>query len=259
MKKILKYLEWLPFAIALGSLVIYLVYTIQLKINPAIIVTDSLISTLKTYLIIALVSLFIGLLIILIKKIYKLMNPQINTVQKETVVITNPNTEKVVIQEPKEERVIVKTEEKIINTNEPIIEIKKPKETIVIEKPQEEKVIIQEPKKETVIVQTEEKIVNNYNYKLDAVLCPECNNKISKKAAICPHCGILFDEEILKIIKKYDKRDYVYYKEKKKRSISIANIILTILFIILIFLICNMLYNKYNENIKNVYNTVTRK
>ena len=67
MKKFLTYLGWLPFAISLGALVIYLVYTIQIKLNPAIIVTDKLIGTLKAYLIIALVSLFIGLLIILIK------------------------------------------------------------------------------------------------------------------------------------------------------------------------------------------------
>ena len=239
MKKILRYLEWLPFAIALGSLVIYLVYTIQLKVNPAIIVTDKLISTLKTYLIIALVSLFIGLLIILIKKIYKLMNQDKIVTQKETVVI----------QEPIKETIVVEKQENVINTTEPIVEIKEP---------QKETVIIQEPKKETVIIQKEETINNNYNYKLEAVLCPECNNRISKKDAICPHCGILFDKEILKIIKKYDNRDYKYNK-RKKRFIQIANIILTILFIILILLICNVLYNKYNQNIKNVYNIVQRK
>ena len=53
MNKILKYLQWIPFAISLGALIIYIVYTIQIKMNPAIIVTDKLINTLKTYLIIS--------------------------------------------------------------------------------------------------------------------------------------------------------------------------------------------------------------
>ena len=197
MRKILKYLEWIPFAIALGSLVIYLVYTIQIKLNPAIIVTDSLINTLKTYLIIALVSLFIGLLIILIKKIRKL----------------------------------IYSDEKIV------------KETIVKEYkyPKEEKVVITETKKEDVI-------------KVKGVVCPECNNPISENAGICPHCGILFDDEIIKVIKKYEKG-----KNKRRPFSFVANVLLTILFLILIFLICNMLYNKYNENIKNINYIIQRR
>ncbi|MBQ9024237.1 MAG: hypothetical protein IJ105_03335 [Bacilli bacterium] len=227
MKKILRYLEWLPFAIALGSLVIYIVYTIQIKMNPAIIITDKLISTLKTYLIIALVSLFIGLLIILIKKIRKLMlSEQTEKVITTTTVTQTPTkTEKVVISETKN------NEEVKVLEKEPIIE----------------KNIIHEPIKQTQVV--EEKVVNNYTYKVKGIVCPECNNYISKNAGICPHCGILFDDEIIKVIKKYEKGKY---KVRKNPLVTIANILLTILFIILIFLICNMLYNKYNENLKNI-------
>ena len=219
MRKILRYLEWIPFAVSLGSLVIYLVYTIQIKLHPAIIVTDSLINTLKIYLIIALVSLFIGLLIILIKKIRRLMVPETN-------------------------KYIYKKEEKIVTTSDNDIKVVQTE-------------IKTEPKTE-VVSQTkviEETKVNNYTYKVNGIVCPECNNQISKNAGICPHCGILFDDEIIKVIKKYDKEKY---KIKRNPFIFIANMLLTILFIILIFLICNLLYNKYNENIKNINYMIQR-
>ena len=217
MKKIIRYLEWIPFAIALGSLVIYLVYTIQIKLNPAIIITDKLISTLKTYLIIALVSLFVGLLIILIKKIRKLIK-----VEKREEIYKE---EKVIINEPKKEEFIKAIEK------EPIEE-----ELILKEEP-----IIEEKK---------------YVYKVEGIVCPECNNPIAKHAGICPHCGILFDDEIIKVLRKYDKKEH---KKVGKPFTFIANILLTILFIILIFLICNMLYNKYNENLNKINYIIQRR
>lgn len=239
MRKILKYLEWIPFAIALGSLVIYLVYTIQIKLNPAIIVTDSLINTLKTYLIIALVSLFIGLLIILIKKIRKLIYSD-EKIVKETIVkeYKYPKEEKVVITETKKEDVIKVKEET-------------PIETTTIVKEQVEEPIKEEIIKETKIIEKEEPV---YKYKVKGVVCPECNNPISENAGICPHCGILFDDEIIKVIKKYEKG-----KNKRRPFSFVANVLLTILFLILIFLICNMLYNKYNENIKNINYIIQRR
>lgn len=214
MKKFIKYLKWVPFAICLGSLVIYLIYTIRIKLNPAIIVTESLISALNTYLIIALISLFIGLLIILIQKIYKLTK-QNNYIKEEKVVYTYPKEEKTIITEEKKDDVVTTKEEKIIE-----------KEPIVVK----EKVIIE-----------------------NGVNCPECNNKISKSAAICPYCGILFDKEILKVIKKYEKKEY-----KVNPIITIANILLTIIFIILILLICNYLYNRYNDNLQKISSIVQR-
>ena len=228
MKKIFKYLEWLPFAISLGSLVIYIVYTIQIKMNPAIIVTNKLIGTLKAYLIIALVSLFIGLLIILIKKIRKLMKSEETIIKEYTI----PKEEKVIITEPTKEEIITVTnnteEEKIYVKEEPVI--------------------------------TETKIYKEVNptYKVNGVKCPECNNNISKNAGICPHCGILFDDEIIKIIKKYEKEEIKIVKRKKSFSF-LANVILTILFIILIILVCNMLYNKYNQNLKNINYIIQRR
>jgi len=251
MKKILKYLEWLPFAISLGSIVIYIVYTIQLKLNPAIIVTDNLLNNLKTYLILSLVALFVGLLIILIKKIYRLMKTDTyieKTVTTKTInpinntkVVEETTTKTVVAEDIKEDVIKVVEKEPIIETKETIIK-KEPivEKTIVKEEPIIEKTIVEE----TPIVNIENK-----------VLCPDCNNIISRDAALCPRCGILFDDEIIKILEKYDKKKY---KPKKSRFVTIANICLTILFIILIFLICNMLYNKYNQNIKNVTSIIQR-
>ena len=194
MRKILRYLEWIPFALALGSLVIYLVYTIQIKLNPAIIITDKLINTLKTYLIIALVSLFIGLLIILIKKIRGLVKVE----KRENITKEEYSKEKVVISEPKKEVI----ERKIIK-----------EETLLEDEIKDRQInpIINEKK---------------YVYKVEGVVCPECNNPISKHAGICPHCGILFDDEIIKIIKKYDKKQN---NTPRKPFTFIANILLTIL------------------------------
>ena len=260
MRKIKKYLEWLPFAIALGSIVIYIVYTLQIKLNPSIIVTDKLISTLKIYLIISLVSLFIGLLVILIKKIRRLMliEPQENkykTLTKEKVVLSEPKVDNVITikeettleDELKKETTLADELKKEIVEKSPIIK-EEIKETIIepkVEEPyiKEEKIIYTEPKKE-------------YIYKVKGIVCPECNNPISKNAAICPHCGILFDDEIIKVLKKYDKRKY---KVKRRPLSTVANILLTIVFIILIFLICNMLYNKYNSNLKNISSIMQRR
>ena len=219
MKKYIRYIEWLPFAICLGALIIYLVYTIQIKMNPAIIVTDKLISTLKTYLIIALIALFIGLLIVLLKKIYILKHPSF-TLKK-----VRPKKEKVVLEKVKEEKIVTKED----NTIKEVVE-------------------------ETVYTIDDKK---DYTFKLDGVACPECNGLISKDAAICPHCGILFDEELLNFLERHKNKiskveKVKYVKSKPKLGVIIANICLIVLFIFLIFLVSNLLINKANENKNNI-------
>jgi hypothetical protein len=37
----------------------------------------------------------------------------------------------------------------------------------------------------------------DYYFKLDKVSCPDCSGLISKDAAICSHCGIVFDDKVL--------------------------------------------------------------
>ena len=84
--------------------------------------------------------------------------------------------------------------------------------------------------------------------------CPECGYPISKDAAICPHCGILFDEKVLGIIKSNEKK---LKNKNKKFSLKkfILDMFLILLFMILIFLVGNMLINKSAENYNNVNGT----
>lgn len=213
MKKLLNYLSFIPFAVCLGSLVIYIMYIIRIKINPSIIVTEKITSMLRVYLMISLISLFAGLLIILVKKIYNLLK------------VDNKRAKRKKIDEINKDKKIWKNDDafRVENISKSSFNL-------------EQKEIL----------------------KLDGRLCPECGGLISKAAAICPHCGILFDEEILRFLNKKEK---VNKKKVKKHNIKIviANIILIIVFIFLIFLISNMLLNKKAENNRNINQVVINK
>lgn len=237
MKKILKYLCFIPFAIFLGSIVIYLVYTVQIKLNKSIVVTDELMARLKTYLIIALVSLFIGLLVVLIKKIYNLFktDSKVEKVKKEkSKKVKEKNNEKIKKEKPKKEEVkndILKVKLTNPKLNGDVI-VGKLEDTM-----QDVEVYIDDKKE--------------YNFKLDGVSCPECGGLISKDAAICPHCGILFDDEVLRFLTKKEK-----VKHKKDKKVIIVNIFLIILFIMLILLLSNVIINKGKENKSNIHPVV---
>lgn len=230
MKKILKYLSFMPFAVCIGALVVYLINTVQIKLNNTIVVTNELTSRLKMYLIIALVSLFVGLLIILIKKIYNLF-------KKEN------KKEKVKKIKVKKEKKTKTKKEEITDENVLKVKITNPKlngDVIVgkLEDTMQDVEVYIDDKKE-------------YNFKLEAVACPECGGLISKDAAICPHCGILFDDEVLRFLSKKDKTK-VKVKSKKNKKVIIVNILLIILFIVLILLLTNVIINKGKENINNI-------
>ncbi len=227
MKKILKYLIWIPFALSLGSLLIYIINIVIIKMNPNAIVTEKTTITLKTYLLIALVSLFIGLFIVLIKKIYNLLT--INNMYK---------TKRKKIKKSKK----IKNEE-ISNKNDVL------KVQIANPEVKEDKIV----GKLTDTMQDVEIYVNNkkdYNFKLDGISCPECSGLISKDAAICPHCGILFDDAVMRVLS--NNTSLGVKKKKSGKKIIIVNILLIILFIFLIFLISNLIFNKGKENNNNI-------
>ena len=235
MKKILKKLCFLPFAVSISALILYLVYTIQIKLNNKIAVTDALTSRLKMYLIIALVSLFIGLLIILIKKIYNLF--------KTDTKVKKVKKEKMKKEKVKKEKKIKSKKEEIMDENILKVKLTNPKlngDVIVgkLEDTMQDVEVYIDDKKE-------------YNFRLEAVACPECGGLISKDAAICPHCGILFDDEVLRFLSKKDKTK-VKVKTKKNKKIIIVNVLLIILFIILILLLTNVIINKGKENTNNI-------
>ena len=127
-------------------------------------------------------------------------------------------------------------------------------ETKIVTEPKvEEKVVMAEPIIEEKIVHENKK---QYIYKLEGVVCPECGNSISSKAAICPHCGILFDEEIIKVIKKYEKGK-TKVRTKNSLMVTLANILLIILFIFLIFLIWNPIKARI-DNYRQTYEIIQR-
>ncbi len=230
MKKILNYISFVPFAVFLGSLVVYLVYILQIKINNSIIVTEELTNRLKTYLIIALVSLFIGLLIILIKKIYTLFMTSSKIEKEDKKKIKEKKSKKIKIQPERDDNVLkVKLIDPKMNGD---IIVGKLEDTM-----QDVEVYINDKKE--------------YNFKLDGISCPECGGLISKDAAICPHCGILFSDELLNLLTK-EKKGEKEVKHKKNKRIIIVNIFLIILFIILILLISNVIINKGKENKSNI-------
>ena len=219
MKKILNYLAWIPFAVCIGSLTIYIVHTVKIKFNPAIIVTDQTVSVLKTYLMIALISLFIGLLIMLVKKIYKLLKED----------------DKLILQDEKQKSVVLEEKDSILKTilNNAMSDTNEDKK--------ENKIII-------------EKTIE-YEFKSGFMLCHECGKKISKEAVICPNCGILYAKKILKVLNKYKKEEKtvnVERKPKKNPMVILANILLIILFLILICLVTNLVLNKAKENKVNI-------
>ena len=250
MNKTKNYLKFLPFAICLGSLLIYLIYTLYIKINPAVIVTDKLISNLKAYLIIALISLFIGLLIIFIEKIRNL-NPNITKEEKN-----------IKENDKKDEKIIIIKEEE--NNNKLNLKFDKQKKLKVISEKKKDNVIevkvenkdLNEILKEEKEEELEEQLVldedKEYTFKFDGVACPSCSSVIAKDAAICPHCGILFDDEILRVLNIHSNSISKKEKKDNKVMVKLANILLTILFIILIFLVVNLLVNKASENKHNL-------
>ena len=207
MKRYNKYLIKLPFIISAICILIYIIYTIHIKLHPSIIVTDAMLVTLKILLAVALISLFIGLFIIFIRKLQVLNN-----------------SEKIIIKE--EENNIMKTDEKKV--------VNKKSNMVISENVTKEKVIITKEKEN----------------KLLYTRCPECDGLISDKAAICPHCGILFDKEVIRVLKKYENK-----KDREETGYSLIsiliNVFIIIIFVIFIILISNILVDKYNKNYKN--------
>ena len=209
MKKYYNYIVRISFVISAICILIYLLYTIYIKLHPSIIVTDNMLTTLKVLLIIALISLFIGLFMILLRKI-KVLNSSEVVVKKEV---------------HKEDKIIKTDNKKVINNKSNVV---------ISEKVKEEKVVV---KKES-------------DKKMLYTRCPECNELISEKAALCPHCGILFDREVIRVLKKYDSKKV---KEEKSYNVisALINVFIIIIVVILIILTTNILIDKYNKNNRN--------
>lgn len=257
MKKVVKYILWLPFAVSISSFALYFVYAIRIKFKN-LTVTESMQNSLKLYLIIGLISLFVGLFVVFIKKtilLFKMDDSE--NIKKNKVKEKKIKEQKVsnkVISIPKNEQ------EQTISKNELILKILNPvfkdnKITGTLDTTNQDVIVYLDKEEEKVEVKQE---VIKENEIVDDLLidsnCSECGYPISKDAAICPHCGILFDEKVLGIIKSNEKK---LKKKNKKFSLKkfILDMFLILLFMILIFLIGNMLINKSAENYNNVNGT----
>lgn len=254
MKKVVKYILWLPFAVSISSFALYFVYAIRIKFKN-LTVTESMQNSLKLYLIIGLISLFIGLFVVFIKKtvlLFKMDDMDSSKEHKVKKVKEQKVTDKVIVVPKKEYEETTSKNELILKILNPVFKDNKitgtldtTNQDVIVCLDKEEKVEVkQEEIKENEIV--EDLLIDNN--------CPECGYPISKDAAICPHCGILFDEKVLGIIKSNEKK---LKKKNKKFSLKkfILDMFLILLFMILIFLVGNMLINKSAENYNNVNGT----
>ena len=120
MKKVVKYILWLPFAVSISSFALYFVYAIRIKFKN-LTVTESMQNSLKLYLIIGLISLFVGLFVVFIKKTILLFKMDDSENIKENKVkekkIKEQKVSNKVISIPKKEQ------EKTISKNELILKI----------------------------------------------------------------------------------------------------------------------------------------
>lgn len=222
MKKVFKYLLWLPFAVSIGSFALYLRYIIMFKLDSNIIVTDQIKSTLNGYLIVAFTSLFIGLVIILFKKVMNLVHNN-KSIKVSNVVKKEENLDKDFIGAIENNDVIKESNFMKDIKNNDIIRIH-----------------IDNSNKDTIKNQKK---------------CPKCGNIVDKEAIICTNCGILFDKSILSY---FQKSDEVASKKKSPIINIIVNFVVIILCIFLIFLIGNKIVNQRNENLSNISTEVAK-
>ena len=251
MKKVVKYILWLPFAVSISSFALYFVYAIRIKFKN-LTVTESMQNSLKLYLIIGLISLFVGLFVVFIKKTILLFKMDDSENIREKKIKEQKVSNKVISISKNEQEQTISKNELILKILNPVFKDNKITGTLDTTN---QDIIVYLDKEENEEVKQE---VIKENEIVDDLLidsnCPECGYPISKDAAICPHCGILFDEKVLGIIKSNEKK---LKKKNKKFSLKkfILDMFLILLFMILIFLVGNMLINKSAENYNNVNGT----
>ena len=227
MKKVLKYMLWIPFAVSIGSFALYLRYIIMFKLDSNIIVTDQIKNTLNGYLIVAFTSLFIGLVIILFKKIMNLIhNNKTNIIKLES-----------------------KEEIKENNMDKSFIDAIENRQTVEYKESNFMRDIRNNDIVRIHIDNSNKDMIKNQKK------CPKCGNIVDEEAIICTNCGILFDKSILNCFKKQNE---VVIKRKSPILNFIINFIVIILCIFLIFLIGNKIINQRNENFNNISTEVAK-
>lgn len=277
MKKVFKYLSWIPFAISIGSLILYFRYFIMFKLDSNLVMTDKVKETLNNYLILVFVSLFVGLLIILFKKIFNLINT--DNKDKARKVIQNNTSNNEVLNNIEDNQGFIdaiKNNSKTFCTiNEESNFIKYVKSNKIIKVKLSEPINGQSLKGK--IIDTDEDIeillldddikYYNKNDVIDSIRCPKCNNMVNKDAFICTNCGILLNKSALNDImqdfsckKKTKENNDIEIRPKKFNFITFSvNFLIIILCIFLIFLIGNKIINQRQQNYNNMNVTIEDK
>lgn len=280
MKKVLEYLSWLPFAISIGSLILYLRYFIMFKLDSNLVMTDAVKETLNNYLILVFVSLFVGLLIILFKKIFNLVNTDSENKVKEVIKNSDSNNE--VLNDANNQEFINAIENNsrtfcTINEESNFIKYVKSNKIIKVKLSEpitgqslKGKIIDTDEDIEILLLDDDIQYFNNKNDVIDSIRCPKCNNIVNKDAFICTNCGILLNKNAIndialnfnnsKIVDENNnahKNENIEIKPKKFNFITFSvNFLIIILCIFLIFLVGNKIINQRNQNYNNM-NVVT--
>lgn len=267
MKKVFKYISWIPFAISIGSLILYLRYFIMFKLDSNLVMTDAVKETLNNYLILVFVSLFIGLLIILFKKIINLVNTNENSKIKEVIQHDISESESLDSVNNQDFINAIENNSRVFGSiNEESNFMKYVKSNKVIRVKLSEPIKSQSVKGK--IVDTDEDIeillldedIEYFNNTTDSARCPKCNRLINKDAFICTNCGILLNKNILNDIvldfnskKIVDNSNNIEVMPKKINFITFSvNFLIIILCIILIFLVGNKIVNQRQQNYNNM-------
>lgn len=256
MNKILKYLLWLPFAVTIGAFALYLRYIIMFKMNSNIVITEEVNNTLNGYLIVGFISLFIGLLIILFKKIINLTHN--NMIDKKEIDISSSTDQDFINAIEGNSGVIEHEEESNFMRDiksDNIITIKLDRNTnnsMVSGK------IVGTNKNVNILLSNDDmNIISNNNIKQQKQ-CPKCNNILDIDAIICTNCGILLDRSILDV---FNKKEFDEIRSKRKLPFVnfLINFIVILLCIFLIFLISNKIINQREENYNKMNIDITEK
>ena len=268
-KKLTDYLLWLPFAVSIGALILYLRYFIMFKLDSNLVMTDKVKETLNGYLIIVFISLFVGLLIIFCRKIFDLIksgekvtnnNKKVENIPEkiveDTVTVNNSDDDFINAIE-NSARVLTNVDNesnfmRYVKTNKVIkVKLSEP-----IMGPSVKGKVVDTDEDIEILLLDDDIVGNNV---MDSIKCPKCNKIVNKDAFICTNCGILLNKSALNDIVDFNKEEKIYKKEElevktKKFNFGVfaANFLIIILCIFLIFLIGNKIVNQRNENYSNM-------
>ena len=254
-KKLWNFVIFVPFALAIGSFILYLRYYFELKSKTDIKVTELIETYLVRYKNIGIVCLAIGVLLLFIKTLIEYLR-----VDKEPAYIEETNALYRISrkQEENQNNKYTLSEDKIINDllNEKnlkavFVNTNNEKQIKFKEYDSRNSIIkfydLDEPKVEKQVI--EEKVADEYvTYDTtEFKKCKKCKSIIAKDSIICVHCGTVLKEQKTKTKKPFNP------------VIFAVNMIVILLCIILALLIINKInkqveINKSNLNIQETQN-----